>query len=379
MKKKFVLVKTLQLILFFTITAAGLAVIFTDNALYQMIGNNPSVRTLSILLWITMVLSFVFIFWDFSTNNSFKKDYRELDYAVYNDSVAGIANRYSCDAMIAKYMDQPVPDHVGCIMLQLTNLRQINAKYGHTGGNEMIQEFSNMLHAASLGICFVGRNGGDKFMALFEECDELKLNTFLTRINEQVDRNNSREDRPRIEYATGKAVSRDENVSAITQLIALADRRVTARTDSLTGFNNRASCDDIINLYLEKELPEHMSCVMLDIVNIREINDTWGHLKGNNVILSFGDILREAANDLCFVGRNGGTKFLAIFEDDSEGRLKKFLDAVSDKKVAYEKQENAVPFTYKYGIATHADNPLATVNMLVAQADRRLRTGMEGV
>lgn len=245
MKKRFELMKTLQLLILIAISAVGLAVIFTDGALYQMVGRDPSVRILCILLWLTLGLSFAGVFVDFSTHSSFKKDYRELDYAVYNDRLAGIANRYSCDAMIEKYMDKPLPDDVGCVMLDLLNIRELNDAYGHLKGNETIQEFSNMLHTASLGICFVGRNGGNKFMALFEECDEARVNSFLTRVQQQVEMHNARDDAaahriPQRARAQPRRACGDD-----TQLIALSDRRLTMQSDRMSGLANRASCDDI--------------------------------------------------------------------------------------------------------------------------------------
>ena len=172
MKNRFKWLKTAQLILLLAATAAGLTLIFTDDRLYQMIGSDPSVRALCALLWLVLGLSYLAVLMDFRALTALRRDYRELDYAVYNDRVAGIANRFSCDAMIEKYMDRPVPDTVGCVMLDLTNIRQINDQFGHLQGNQAIQSFSDMLHGASLGLCFVGRNGGNKFMALFEDCDE---------------------------------------------------------------------------------------------------------------------------------------------------------------------------------------------------------------
>ena len=162
MKKRFELFKTLQLLVLILLAGVGLFTLFTDDALYQMVGRDPSVRTLCLLLWLTLVLSFIGIYWDFSTHSAFKKDYRELDYAVYNDRITGIANRYSCDAMIEKYLDQPVPETLACVMLDILNIRDINERHGHLKGNEAIQAFSNILHTSSLGICFVGRNGGNK-------------------------------------------------------------------------------------------------------------------------------------------------------------------------------------------------------------------------
>ena len=373
MKKKFELIKTIQLVLFFAITVTGIAVIFTDRELYQMVGSNTSVRVLCVLLWITMVLSFLFILWDFSTHASFKKDYRELDYSVYNDSMAGIANRYSCDAMIAKYADKPLPDTIGCVMLDISNIREINEQYGHLKGNEIIQDFSNILHLSSLGLCFVGRNGGNKFMALFEDCEEVKLNTFLTRVQQKVEQHNSEEGAAAIKYSTGRAFSKDEQVTAITQLISMADRRLTSQTDTLTGFASRASCDDIISLYLEKKLPDTLACIMLDISNIREINEIAGHQEGNNAIRQFGDALRKASAGLCFVGRNGGTKFLAIFEDTNGGKINQFLTRVKENIDPYNSAAVDHPVKYRYGIASHPKEPELTITQLVALSDRRLR------
>lgn len=373
MKKKFELIKTIQLMLLIVIAAVGLFVIFTDGQLYQMVGRDPSVRILCILLWLTLALSFIGIYWDFSTHSSFKKDYRELDYAVYNDRLAGIANRYSCDAMIEKYLDKQLPDTLGCAMLDLVNIREINDAYGHAKGNETIQEFSNILHTASLGLCFVGRNGGNKFMALFEDCDESKINTFLTRVHQQVEFYNTHGDMPTLEYRTGRALSRDERVSTITQLISLSDRRLTLQTDRIAGISSRASCDDIIGQYLDKPLPENIGCVMLDLSNIREINETRGHLEGNRVIRQFGDILREAAAGLCFVGRNGGTKFLALFEDCDNDKIEAFLLSIHDRIDRYNAAEEAAPIRYRWGRAFREGKEITGINQLIALSDRRLR------
>ena len=373
MKKKFELVKTIQLIIFFGITAVGLAIIFTNDELYQMVGNNASVRILCVLLWLTMALSFVFIFWDFTTHSSFKKDYRELDYAVYNDHIAGIANRYSCDAMIAKYMDHELPKTIGCVMLDISNIREINEQYGHIGGNAAIQDFSNILHLSSLGICFVGRNGGNKFMALFEECEEGKINTFLTRLNQKLESYNSQEGSAPIHYAIGSAFNKDEKVTQVTRLISLADRRLTGKNDAITGFSNRASCDDIINLYAEREMPETLACVMLDIANIRQINDRCGHQTGNRAIRAFDDGLRKAAHGRCFVGRNGGTKFLAVFEAGGDGQVEAFLDEVKQYTDAYNAENEASAIQYRAGTAMHAQDETQNIYQLVALSDRRMR------
>ena len=219
------LVLFVLLILFVVLILLGLYMVFSDHELYQLIGSNRSVKFLSGLLWLIATLSFGFILWDFSSYSSLKKDYSELDYAVHNDHIAGIANRFSCDTMIEKYLDKPLPDTVGCIMVDLTNIRQIN-EHGYLAGNEAIQAFSNILHTASLGLCFVGRNGGNKFMALFENCTDEKLDTFQQRLADTVKDYNQGEGNHELVYSCGLAFREGAAVQTINQLIALADRRV---------------------------------------------------------------------------------------------------------------------------------------------------------
>jgi diguanylate cyclase (GGDEF)-like protein len=226
LKKRVEFIKTIQLILFVVLIVLGLYTVFSDRELYQLIGNNASVRTMHILLWALAVLSLLFILWDFASFSSLKKDYSELDFAVHNDHIAGIANRFSCDAMIEKYLDKPLPDTVGCIMVDLTNIRQINDAKGYVAGNAAIHAFSNILHTASLGLCFVGRNGGNKFMALFEECSSEKMDQFHSRVLDMVQHYNTEPENMPLQYQWGNAFREGEQVKTINQLIALADRRL---------------------------------------------------------------------------------------------------------------------------------------------------------
>lgn len=110
--KKFDILKTVQLVIFLLLAGGSLFKILTDSRLYHLVTTDPQIRALCIFLWLALVLSFLFIFLDFSHFSSFKKEYKELDFAVSSDPVAGIANRYSCDAFIEKYTDKPLPDNM---------------------------------------------------------------------------------------------------------------------------------------------------------------------------------------------------------------------------------------------------------------------------
>ena len=224
--KKFDIFKTVQLLIFVALAGLGLFLILTDSRLYQLVATDSQIRTLCILLWAALGLSFLFIFMDFTLFSSFKREYRELDFAVHSDPVSGIANRNSCDALIEKYLDKPLPENLGCIMFDLTNIKEINEAHGHIQGNALIRDFSSILQSTSMNLCFVGRNGGNKFLAIFEDCTEEKLNSFLDLVDAKVDQHNSSEGSFPIAYCDGIAFHEDSSVSTITDLISLSNRRI---------------------------------------------------------------------------------------------------------------------------------------------------------
>ncbi|MCR5468870.1 MAG: diguanylate cyclase [Lachnospiraceae bacterium] len=223
--KKFDKIKTLQLLIYVAITAYMLFNIFTNDELYHAIAENEFMRFLCLLIWVVLGLSFAFMFFDFSSYTNLKREYSELDLAVFSDPMTGIANRYSCDAFIEQYLDKPLPRDVGCITLDMTNITEINKKYGHTGGNDAIKEFSAILQKVSLGTCFVGRNGGNKFLAIFQECSEEKMNEFLKEFDRELKIRNEKSETGEIEYQYGKAFDEGGKVKNINELIALSDRR----------------------------------------------------------------------------------------------------------------------------------------------------------
>lgn len=223
--KKLDIFKTIQLIIFIILAGVcAYSVLFTPEV-FHTVSTDSSVRIVCILLWIVLGISFLFLFLDFSFFSSFKRNYRDLKYAVHSDPVAGIANRFSCDMIIEKYLDKELPENFGCIMFTLTNIMEINNLYGHIEGNTLIKDFANILRMASVDLCFVGRNGGNKFLAIFEDTTEEKMNTFLERVQYKIVSHNAGDDTHPIEYTFGSAYHEEKAIGDITSLISLANRR----------------------------------------------------------------------------------------------------------------------------------------------------------
>lgn len=218
--------KIIQLVILLVLAAIGIFTAVSNSEIYHTIATVREVRTLCIILWLTFVISFIFLLLDMKMNKLSKKEFLELDYAVHSDPISGLANRYSCDMIIEKYLDKPLPNEVGCIMFDLSNIQDINRQYGHIIGNDCIRDFSNILNEASQGLCFVGRNGGNKFLALFENCSPDKISGYLARVEKKMAEHNAKPGAHQIEYKHGTAFDEGSSVKTITELIALSNRRI---------------------------------------------------------------------------------------------------------------------------------------------------------
>lgn len=226
MKKSDFIYKTIQLILYIVITAVCLLVIIFDPEIFRLAVSDIKIFLLGALLFAILAASFIFISKDLRYFRSYKKNFRELDFAIRSDPLSGLANRFSCDAMIEKYLNKPLPEDLGCIMLDLKT-DNVNQLYGHVQGNRLIKDFSNILKSASADLCFIGRNGGNKFMALFEENGRENADLFLQHLSRRIESYNETPDIYPIEYHYGIAFGDEESVKTITDLVSLANKLIS--------------------------------------------------------------------------------------------------------------------------------------------------------
>lgn len=83
--------------------------------------------------------------------------------------------------------------------------------------------------------------------------------------------------------------------------------------DEATGLPNKNKCEEILEgSDGGEEISGVYAVCVFDLNNLRTINNSLGHDKGDEYIRSFAVQLRKAVPEEYFVGRNGGDEFLAI-------------------------------------------------------------------
>ncbi|NCB33230.1 MAG: GGDEF domain-containing protein [Erysipelotrichia bacterium] len=201
--KKFDLFKTAQLIVTMILSVICMSQVLLNPAVSQKIATDSDMRLLCIMLWLVLGISFLFIFVDFTLYARQKKDFADLITTVTSDPLSRMANRFSVDSNIEQYDKNGIPEHFSCMMFCLTNIQKINFQYGRDDGNRVIQDFSMIMSLASRNLCFVGKNGGNRYLALFDEGSDEKIRLFESRIDAKIREYNADPDNRIIKYAYG--------------------------------------------------------------------------------------------------------------------------------------------------------------------------------
>ncbi|WP_457623920.1 putative bifunctional diguanylate cyclase/phosphodiesterase [Persephonella sp.] len=110
--------------------------------------------------------------------------------------------------------------------------------------------------------------------------------------------------------------------SAINQLIEKLNRYITI--DYLTGILNRFGLERQIEKALKQNNDKWNVFIFIDIDNFKDINDTFGHDFGDELLKAFSNRLKKRAEDK-IVGRLGGDEFIVFFQSDKKPDINRFM------------------------------------------------------
>lgn len=112
--------------------------------------------------------------------------------------------------------------------------------------------------------------------------------------------------------------------------------RKMANTDHLTGLNNRVTLDHELKLAIEKanRYQQPFAVIMLDIDHFKAINDEFGHLAGDQVLIELAALMLTNCRSVDVVGRWGGEEFLIVSfnqsPEDTIAHANKLREAFSE-------------------------------------------------
>lgn len=145
--------------------------------------------------------------------------------------------------------------------------------------------------------------------------------------------------------------------------------------DKLTNIYNRTYFEDIFTDFQMKAFSHNkkFSLAIMDLNYLKRINDTYGHLLGDEALRAFADGVRKHLNATDVFARYGGDEFIALLDNvDAESAKGKF-DEISTyfEDVNLECNGVMIPIQFSYGVAQAPDESMI-LDILVKVADERM-------
>lgn len=142
-------------------------------------------------------------------------------------------------------------------------------------------------------------------------------------------------------------------LSRLREEVAL--RRTESLTDSLTGVANRRAFDQRLAALFEEDCA--IGLLMIDIDHFKAINDTHGHVFGDQVLRLIGSVIGENVREGDLIARIGGEEFTLVMEGASESEAlivaEKIRKAIAARKIVKRGSGSVVAkVSVSVGIAT---------------------------
>lgn len=172
------------------------------------------------------------------------------------------------------------------------------------------------------------------------------------------------------------AIARHYEKSRAEAFSFLAERNAElqqiAITDRLTQLHNRSYLDDVLEHEIQraKRQQTSLSVLILDTDHFKVLNDSYGHLVGDQVLIELSALLREQIRGSDILGRWGGEEFMIIAPNtDQKGAIElaeKIRLATAKKRYT----EDKLHLTVSVGVAQLIEHD--TLISIVQRADEGL-------
>ncbi|AUT03032.1 hypothetical protein CLI64_22930 [Nostoc sp. CENA543] len=264
------------------------------------------------------------------------------------------------------------------IYLDIDRFKFINDRYGHSGGDQILQSIGQILQQYALGAGIVARTGGDKFaicvrgnieqgkaFAEFlktqlqayefrltdQSCVNLTVSFAVVPMGEQTSIEELWQEINQCIYAAKKqgrnqvvtteefnaiadAAGQDKLITEfehrirvtaermVSEMVLKASRlakkyRAEAEHDGLTEVFNRRYLDRLLLREIERshKYQQRLTILLLDLDHFGEVNRTYGFPTGDQTLITAAKILRNNVRAVDWVTRYGGEEFCIVMAD----------------------------------------------------------------
>lgn len=162
----------------------------------------------------------------------------------------------------------------------------------------------------------------------------------------------------------------------VTLALSLIQRELLSRLivkafRDITGVHNKTSLEKLILELNNRPSTFGIGVMMFDLNDLKYVNDTYGHEKGDEFIQSFSYCLTRILDSDSFLARYGGDEFIIIQQNTSEASLRQMARKLNSLVQEYNSR-TTLPLSYAIGYEVSYQNHYFMMQDLINAADQKM-------
>ncbi len=152
-----------------------------------------------------------------------------------------------------------------------------------------------------------------------------------------------------------------------------------ANRDSLTKLLNRRAVFEISSSKIEKHELQTGCVLVLDLDHFKNINDEYGHLVGDKVLVHFSNLVSSLLPNDSIFGRTGGEEFIVLLGntslEDGKHTANKICESIRHSMIVVDDQD--IKFTVSIGVANGILESASDLRDIINKADKAMYSAKE--
>ncbi|GEM_PF-3332942 len=172
----------------------------------------------------------------------------------------------------------------------------------------------------------------------------------------------------------GTVIGAIEIVRDITEMKKMEERlRYLAERDPLTGVFNRRQLAILLEREIERSNRTNtpLTIFYIDIDNMKEINDNFGHAEGDNLLKTIASVFTEGLRKIDIVARIGGDEFVVVLPSAKGKDAVRLIERLR-KKLRERLKDKPYDVDFSYG--AYEFNPLTPISVekMLTESDTKM-------